>query len=249
MGAQFRFGCLERGVRSSRSRIKSNYNDFLERNEIFQLEKWTKKKIVGTIFDSMKNEFLINSSEFCDIMNEKSHLLFVVEDTKNNKFGYYFNGTIKIKKIFDNSYNTFLNKQFELLSRPFYVHQTNSAEGFIKYFSDYYNGVVEIDEKFHKDDGSFLFSLKSNGRLNGMYKFEEKIGSKGLIICDNIRPLLFGIHGGFYIFKENQIESSYVWEASNLFDYHGTTKAFHENLVDGDYKGFTPKRFMVIQMN
>ena len=49
--------------------------------------------------------------------------------------------------------------------------------------------------------------------------------------------------------KENYKSNSCVWEDSYYFDFHGITKAFHPDLTDGDDKKFTPKRFIVIQMN
>ena len=64
----------------------------------------------------------------------KSNLVFIVEDTNNNKYGYYFNGTI---------------------------NQCNS---------------------WMKSKNSFLFTLKSNGRVNGMMKFEEKDNAAGLYL-------------------------------------------------------------------
>ena len=100
-----------------------------------------------------------------------------------------------------------------------------------------------------KAEQSFLFSLQSNGRVKGMRKFEEKRLSRGFWLYSKYDDGLFGMDTGFYIFKENQKASSYVWEDSSYFDYHGITKAFHPDSTDNSDKNFTPKRFVVIQMN
>ena len=153
------------------------------------------------MFDSDKDNWNKNKSVFDSKVMNKSNLAFIVEDTQNNKYGYYFNGTI------------------------------TKCDSFII------------------SKNSFLFSLKSNGRINGMMKFEEKDNAYGLKLFDKSYSCLFGMDYGFWIFKENWKTSSFVYEKSNYFDFHGTTKAFHQDLSNDGYRvDFTPKRFVVIQM-
>jgi hypothetical protein len=151
---------------------------------------------------SDKDDWNKDTSVFDNKIMFKSNLLFVVEDTMNNKYGYYFNGTIKT---------------------------TGS---------------------WIKGKGSFLFSLKSNGRVNGMHKFEEKDGCNGFYLYDKTNERLFETRYGFYLYKENQKTSSYVYEHNAYYDFHGITKAFHPDAIkdSGNQKYFVPKRFVVIQM-
>ena len=93
--------------------------------EIKQLNKWTNKKCSEVLFDSDKDDWNQNTSVFDDRVKGKNNLMFVVEYTNNNKFGYYLSSSV----------NQSLNN-------------------------------------WTSDSNAFLFSLKSNGRVNGMYKFE-----------------------------------------------------------------------------
>ena len=91
----------------------------LSLGELIQLEQWTNKKCLEVIFDSDKDNWSENTSVFGDKLMNKSNLVFVIEEENNNKFGYYFNGTVK------------------------------------------------TDGSNMKAQGSFMFTLKSNGRMNG----------------------------------------------------------------------------------
>ena len=99
-----------------------------------------------------------------------------------------------------------------------------------------------------KAEESFLFSLKSNGRLNGMLKFEQKNYCYGLYIYDKSNSYIFGLHDGFYICKENSKSSSNITEREQSFDFHGKSNIFLSNSGNGSWPKFTPKRFVVIQM-
>ena len=174
----------------------------LEKNELKQLEEWTNKKCSEVIFDSNKDDWSTNTSVFDSKIKNKSNLVFIVEEENNNKFGYYFNGTVN----------------------------TNGSD--------------------MKAQGSFMFTLKSNGRINGMYKFEEKSNVSGLQLYQKSSGYLFYAHAGIEIYSQNNKTSSHVYEFSSYFDFHGTSKAFHPNCInDSNTPNFTPKRFTVIQMN
>ena len=95
------------------------------------------------------------------------------------------------------------------------------------------------------DSNAFLFSLKSNGRLNGMMKFEIKDTSRTFLIRkDNYSNdlFLFGGNGDIDLNNQSSKKSSRCSQSS-CFNYHGIS-----NALCGGYN-FTPKRFVVLQMN
>ena len=188
--------------RNEFNELSFNYESNLSIEEMKQIEEWTNKKCDTILFHSDKDDWSIETSVFDKKVSGKNNLIFVVEDTMNNKFGYYFNGTIDLNK----------------------------------------------SDSYLKGNGCFLFTLYSNGRVNGMMKFEQKNRTYGFIVNDKTDDALFAIHWGFSIKKENKKNKSSVNEYSKFFDYHGTTKAFHPDLTDGSWKEFTPKRFVVIEM-
>ena len=173
----------------------------IDENEFNQLEQWTNKKCSEIVYDVGRDGYPKNNSIiFEDKVKGKSYLVFLVEDIGNNKYGYYFNGTM--------------------------------------------NRVGETV----KTEGSFMFSLNSNGRFNEMMKFEEKDSCKGLQIYNKSHERLFCVDGGIIIYKETNKSSNNVREFSSCFDFHGKTKIFHPELKDGNWKKITLKRFVVIQM-
>ena len=110
--------------------------DMLEHDEQQQIESWTKKKCDEVIFDSDQDDWGRNTSVFDDKVINRSNLVFVIEDTDDNKFGGYIG--IKINEI---------NRSMD-------------------------------------DPKVFLFSLKSNGRIDGMMKFEARDTSRAVRICN-----------------------------------------------------------------
>ena len=59
----------------------------IDENEIKQIQEWSSKKCGEVIFDSNKDNWSQNTSVFDDRVINKSHLIFLVEDNDNNKFG------------------------------------------------------------------------------------------------------------------------------------------------------------------
>ena len=123
----------------------------------------------------------------------RSDLVFVVEDTNNNKFGGYITSTI-------NKYDSSIT-----------------------------------------DSNAFVFSLKSNGRLKGMKKFNIIKPEKVFYLYNKSYNRLFEIGGGdICICKKGSGYKPYCLQRS--FNYEGISNA----LCNGRY--FTPKRITVIQM-
>ena len=170
----------------------------LEMNEIKQIEKWTNKKLGEIIFDSNIHSWKRNTSILDSKIIGKSKLLFLIEDERNNLFGYYFDSLI------ENKYHT----------------------------------------KIPTNKNSFIFSLRSNGRINGMMKFEIKKTECGLWIHKKDDNLLLSLgYCDIYLYKDNEKFSSYCKQDNNDFNYNG-----YLNVLTGSYN-FVPKRFFIIQMN
>ena len=66
----------------------------VDETEKRKLEEWTQKRYAEVLFNSNYSNSNQNTSVFDSKIMNKSNLLFIIEDTNNNKFGYYFNGTV-----------------------------------------------------------------------------------------------------------------------------------------------------------
>ena len=107
-------------------------------------------------------------------------------------------------------------------------------------FGGYINETITSINSYTKDSNAFVFSLKSNGRINGMYKFEITNSSKAFYLNQKESETLFSFGDGFDICsKKNKVRGSYCNQSS--YNY-GTAK---QVLCGYD---FTPKRITVIQM-
>ena len=101
------------------------------------------------------------------------------------------------------------------------------------------------------DNNTFLFSLKSNGRLNGMMKFEIKDTNKGYAVYQISHEYLIGLGAefGIVLYKENSKGKSNCRQNNSYFDYHGTENPLVGGSGIESRKYFTPKRIIVIEMN
>ena len=102
------------------------------------------------------------------------------------------------------------------------------------------NSKITSTDTWISDSSAFVFSLKSNGRINGMKKFNISSSSYGFELYNKSNSRLFQIGSDIYINKPGCSSSSYT--AQNYFNYEGISNA----LVGQQY--FMPKHFMVIQM-
>ena len=68
-----------------------------EEKQFKQLEDWTNLQCGEIIFDSEKDHWKINKSDFDDKIIGKKQLAFIIEDEDGEKFGYYLNTEVKNK--------------------------------------------------------------------------------------------------------------------------------------------------------
>ena len=105
----------------------------------------------------------------------------------------------------------------------------------------------QIKEKFDEwitDNKSFLFNLKSNGRLSNPTKFEIKQSHRAFYFHPESNPelLFLGCHGSLCVYIKELKDQSICDQYESAYQYHGI-----ENAVCGKEE-FIPKRITVIQM-
>ena len=115
-------------------------------------------------------------------------------------------------------------------------------------FGGYSHEPINMTNERVKDEKLFLFSLKSNGRYSGMTKIESRYNTCGFGIWSIENKLLTEMgHGpAIRIYKENYKSNSGCQQSDYIFNYKGVKNGLCGGFYD---KSFTPKRFLVIQMN
>ena len=149
------------------------------------------------LFDSDKDNWSENTSVFDDRLMNKTNLIFVVEDTMNNKYGGYISSSI-------NKYNDYIN-----------------------------------------DSNAFVFSLKSNGRINGMRKFDITQPQYAIFMYQKSNSRLFRIGGGADIGVYKKNSNSFWTNTQTSFNYEGLSGVFRGATSMTNY---SLKRFTVLQM-
>ncbi|BFU19755.1 trichohyalin, putative [Entamoeba histolytica] len=107
-------------------------------------------------------------------------------------------------------------------------------------FGGYVNEKIDKIDDYTNDSKSFVFSLKSNGRIEGMKKFDIKEPQYAFCLYNQSYDNLFEFGCDIIVFKENYKTNSYCCQYS--FDYKGISNALCGK------EDFTPKRFIVIEM-
>ncbi|BFU26698.1 predicted protein [Entamoeba histolytica] len=112
-------------------------------------------------------------------------------------------------------------------------------------FGGYVNEKIDKVNSYINDSKSFVFSLESNGRIEGMMKFDikEPQHAFGLFNQSDNCLFQFGYCGDIFVYKENNKTESYCIQDS--FEYEGISNALCGNEWPNH---FTPKRIIVIEM-
>ncbi|BFU24994.1 trichohyalin, putative [Entamoeba histolytica] len=111
-------------------------------------------------------------------------------------------------------------------------------------FGGYVNSKIDKVDDFINDSQSFVFSLESKGRMEGMMKFDIKQPQYAFWLWNQSHDFLFAFGGGSDILvgKENYKIS---WCDQLSFDYKGIENALYGKQYPNH---FTPKRIIVIEM-
>ncbi|BFU24830.1 predicted protein [Entamoeba histolytica] len=113
-------------------------------------------------------------------------------------------------------------------------------------FGGYVSSKIDEVDGFIYDSKSFLFSLESNGRIEGMKKFDIKRPQYAFYLNNQSHHCLFefGYCGDIFVRKENNKTYSFCYQDS--FEYEGIRNALCGKEWPNNY--FTPKRIIVIEM-
>ena len=74
--------------------IKIKRKEILTSSEQKQIEEWTSLQCSEILFDSTIHNWSIETSQFDDLIMNKSKLLFIITESSGEKFGYYLNTQI-----------------------------------------------------------------------------------------------------------------------------------------------------------
>ena len=159
------------------------------------------------------------------------------------------------KVLFDTEFDSWeeglsiLNDRIIGKSNLTFLIESDDNEKFGYFFGN------EINENFDEsknyigittDSRTFQFNLESNGRLNGMTKFEIRNSTDGGIELFKLNDEHLIALGNIMLFKQNKKEQSTVYQDGEFFENHG----IFASLCGKQYpKKFALKRFIVIQMN
>ena len=88
----------------------------IDENEALKLEEWIGLICGEIIFDSKKDNWKENESIFNERIKGRKQLLFIIEDERNEKFGYYLNSRI-------------YNKYDQWMSSDIKSFEFNTSEG------------------------------------------------------------------------------------------------------------------------
>ncbi|GAB1225697.1 hypothetical protein ENUP19_0259G0031 [Entamoeba nuttalli] len=113
-------------------------------------------------------------------------------------------------------------------------------------FGGYVNSKIDKIESYINDSKSFLFSLESKGRIEGMKKFDIQQPQYAFYLDKqpNERLFIFGLYGDdIDVYKENYKTKSSCYQRS--FSYSGIS-----NTLCGKQwpEHFIPKRIIAIKM-
>ena len=115
-------------------REKIYFYNYLSSNEIKQLEEWTQLKCDEILFDTNEENWTAKQCIFNDKIIGKNHLIFLIQDEKGERFGYYFNN-VMTERYFPSRIETDINSfHFNLqsngrLSQPMKFEIKDIKEG------------------------------------------------------------------------------------------------------------------------
>ena len=116
-------------------------------------------------------------------------------------------------------------------------------------FGGFLKSKIDKEASWINDKNAFLFSLRSNGRIDGMMKYEIKEPKYAFYLYENNQDRFFGFGYGvghaLTIFKANRKSQSYCDQNDKYFNYHNIESALCGTKHP---EKMTLKRIVIIQM-
>ena len=179
-------------------RIIARKNDYiynyLENEERKQLEEWTGKKCNEIVFDSKVDNWNVDTSEFDDKIKGKKELIFLIEDERSEKFGYYLNTQIyqeytnnKIKRTDDKSFEFNLRSNGRL-SGPMKFEIKKSRRGYGMNNKEH-SILIEIGniQLYKEKKKNLSYCFKDNENYFEYYGIENAVCGRTAYADENIK--------------------------------------------------------------
>ncbi|BFU25321.1 predicted protein [Entamoeba histolytica] len=203
-----------------------HYSDYLERKKRQEEERRKEEK-------KRQEEERLRIMKGMNTMEE----MLQIEEWTNRKVG-----NILFDSDIDNwNRNTSVFDQ-RIINKEHIIIIIEDTEG--NKFGGYVNSKIDEVGYYIYDSQSFVFSLESNGRIEGMKKFDIKQPEDAFCLYNQSHDFLFAFGGNdICVYKEDNKTESYCYQDS--FEYEGITKALCGKQHP---ERFTPKRIIVIEM-
>ena len=208
---------MENKNKPLKEEIKKNEEEFERNKKYFEgLRKETTK---------MKEEKLRKQKEEEEKLKQKYNLnkeeIEQIEKWTNKKCG---------EVIYDsNNQNWDTNTVFydKIWNKKNFVIITEDTDN--NKFGGYLTTQVTKSESWHNDSNSFIFSLQSNGRINGMKQFKIKNSDNAFWLCNRGHWAHFAFGNGcdYCVHGGNDKSSSYCKQCD--YNYEGETHSLSAN--------------------
>ena len=169
----------------------------LTSNERKQIEEWTQRRIGTLLFNSEKDDWSQETSQFDKKVYGKEKILFLIEDKKNNLFGCYLHS--KIDNYRWNENDEWKGERIEDPNCFVFTLRSNERNTFERFKIKY--GNKKFAFTLHKSDDPILFCVgsgydiclyKENVKQNSFcHQFSFTYGSKKNVFIGDSETELF----------------------------------------------------------
>ena len=158
-----------------------------------QLEEWTSKKCCEIVFDSIVDNWNVNTSVFNERVFGKKQLAFIIEDLDGEIFGYYLNTRIidRHENISNDpiptdwkSFHFNLQSKNNRLSQPMKFEIKNPKCGHTLYETSNQTGLVWI--------GQIVLCKENNRQESLCLQLDDKDGNNNFFDFNGINNALCG---------------------------------------------------------
>ena len=169
-------------------KINEEYiNQILNENEKKQIEKWTTHICKNILFDSDCDDWRIMKSTFENRINQKERIVFMIETTENEKYGYYINNEIVVNRY--NSFDMSVDEKsfnFQLISKdgifnPIQYQQQKDKNINYKIHENSSPNLITIDN---------IWLMKENMKQQSFKRYREENDNEDKVYIFNPKRIL-----------------------------------------------------------